>query len=95
MAKRYARIAGTGHYLPRVRMTNEEASKKIGVQLDPWLSTTTGITARHLSAPYEVTSDLAAAACRYEVIRGVGHLPNRENPPEFDGVLLGFLKGVG
>lgn len=64
MAPGYARIAGTGHYLPEMRMTNEEASKKIGVQLDPWLSTTTGITVRHLSAPGEVTSDLAAAACR-------------------------------
>ncbi len=46
-----------------MRMTNEEASKKIGVQLDPWLSTTTGITVSHISAP-EVTSNLAAASRR-------------------------------
>ncbi len=64
MKERFAKISATGHYLPSLRMTNEEASKKIGVQLDPWLSTTTGITVRHISAPNETTSDLAAAAAR-------------------------------
>ena len=64
LAPRYAGTAGTGHYLPKMRMTNEEASKKLGVQLDPWPSTARGTTARDPSAPGEATSDLAAAACR-------------------------------
>jgi 3-oxoadipate enol-lactonase len=33
-------------------------------------------------------------SAQLSVIRGVGHLPNRENPAEFDRVLLEFLKGV-
>ncbi|MCL5067907.1 MAG: ketoacyl-ACP synthase III [Thaumarchaeota archaeon] len=64
MSNRYARVSSVGHYLPKLRMTNEEASKRIGVQLDPWLSTTTGITVRHISAVGETTSDLAVAAAR-------------------------------
>lgn len=35
------------------------------------------------------------AGSRLAVIRGVGHLPNRENPGEFNRVLTDFLKSVG
>ena len=62
---RYAKILSTGMYLPQKRETNEETGKRIGFDdLDGWLRPRTGITLRHLSAPNESTSDMAAEASK-------------------------------
>jgi 3-oxoacyl-[acyl-carrier-protein] synthase-3 len=59
---RYARILSTGMYLPEKKETNEETGKRIEFDVDGWLRPRTGITLRHLSAPNESTSDMAAQA---------------------------------
>ena len=57
----YARIIGTGSYLPARRMTNDDLSKIVDTS-DEWIATRTGIRARHIAAPEEQTSDLAVQA---------------------------------
>ena len=67
-AGRYARIAGTGSYLPAQRLTNAALAEQLatrGVETsDEWIVERTGIRARHFAAPGEVCSDLAVAAAR-------------------------------
>ena len=58
-----AQILGTGSYLPANRVTNDDLAQKIDTS-DEWITTRTGIKARHIAAENEKTSDLAAAAAR-------------------------------
>ena len=58
-----AQILGTGSYLPANRVTNDDLVQKIDTS-DEWITTRTGIKARHIAAENEKTSDLAAAAAR-------------------------------
>ncbi|TMQ91424.1 ketoacyl-ACP synthase III [Actinomadura soli] len=54
-------IWGTGAYLPDRRVGSEEVSRALG--LDPsWIERRTGIRHRHVAAPGQAASDLAAAA---------------------------------
>ncbi|MDO5638518.1 MAG: beta-ketoacyl-ACP synthase III [Neisseria sp.] len=59
----YAKILGTGSYLPANRVSNEELAKKVDTS-DEWITTRTGIKFRHIAAEHEKTSDLAVAASR-------------------------------
>lgn len=59
----YARIAGTGSYLPARVVTNADLQTTVATS-DEWIVSRTGIEARHVAADGEMTSDLAAAACR-------------------------------
>ena len=59
----YSRIAGTGSYLPERVVTNRELEGRIDTT-DEWIVSRTGIEARHVAADGEMTSDLAAHACR-------------------------------
>jgi len=63
---RYSRIAGTGGYLPPLRLSNQELAARLaadGVETsDEWIVERTGIRARHFVAPDAQCSDLAAAA---------------------------------
>lgn len=69
----HAKILGTGSYLPAHRVTNHELAQKIDTS-DEWISTRTGIKARHIAAENEKTSDLAAAAARIAIKNaGVSH----------------------
>ncbi|MBU3538026.1 beta-ketoacyl-ACP synthase III [Polynucleobacter sp. UK-Gri1-W3] len=62
----FARIAGTGSYLPELRLTNQdlvERLAKTGLETsDEWIKTRSGISARHFAAENELTSDLAVKA---------------------------------
>lgn len=59
----YARVLGTGSYLPARRITNDDLSKIVDTS-DEWITERTGIKARHIAAADEETSDLAVqAAC--------------------------------
>jgi 3-oxoacyl-[acyl-carrier-protein] synthase-3 len=62
----FARIAGTGSYLPELRLTNQdlvERLAKTGLETsDEWIKTRSGISARHFAAENELTSDLAVNA---------------------------------
>ncbi len=53
----YARIAGTGSYLPERVLTNEELSRRVDTS-DEWIAARTGIRQRHIAADGETTGDL-------------------------------------
>jgi 3-oxoacyl-[acyl-carrier-protein] synthase-3 len=53
----FARIAGTGSYLPERVLTNEELSKRVDTS-DEWIAARTGIRQRHIAAEGETTGDL-------------------------------------
>src|SRR6185437_11830835 len=61
-----ARILGTGRYVPARTVTNAEIEGKVPTT-DGWIRQHTGIERRHIAAPGEVTSDMAAAAGRAAV----------------------------
>src|SRR5258706_11888925 len=60
-----SRIVGTGTYLPERVVTNDDLSKKMGIDTsDAWIRERTGIGARRIASANEATSDMAAAASR-------------------------------
>ena len=59
----YARIAGTGSYLPKKILTNSELETLVDTS-DEWIRTRTGIEQRHVAAEGETTTDLAEHASR-------------------------------
>jgi 3-oxoacyl-[acyl-carrier-protein] synthase-3 len=59
----YARIAGTGSYLPEKILTNADLEKLVDTS-DEWIRTRTGIEQRHVAAEGETTTDLAEHASR-------------------------------
>ncbi|MFI9048012.1 3-oxoacyl-ACP synthase III family protein [Streptomyces sp. NPDC053427] len=56
-------VLGMGTYLPRSRRTNEDVAADVGVT-PQWIAERTGVHMRHVAAPGEAASDLAAAAVR-------------------------------
>ena len=59
----YARIAGTGAYLPERIMTNAELEAMVETS-DQWIRERTGIRERHIAGDNEATCDLAEHASR-------------------------------
>lgn len=57
----FARIAGTGSYLPERVLTNFDLEKMVETSHD-WIVSRSGIHERHLAADQELTSDLALQA---------------------------------
>jgi len=64
----YSKIIGTGSYLPKQRVTNEDLTAQLaakGIETsDEWIFSRSGISARHYAAPDELSSDLAVAAAK-------------------------------
>lgn len=60
---KYSKILGTGSYLPQNRVSNDDLAQRIDTS-DEWITTRTGIKARHIASDNEKTSDLATAAAR-------------------------------
>lgn len=58
-----SRILGIGHYLPSRILTNFDFEKMVDTS-DQWIVERTGIRERHIAAPEEAASDLAAEAAR-------------------------------
>ena len=56
-----SRILGTGHYLPEKVLTNAELAERVDTS-DAWITSRTGIKQRHIAAPEEASSDMAAKA---------------------------------
>ncbi len=78
----YARIAGTGSYLPEKVLTNDDLCKFVDTS-DEWIVARTGIRERHVAAEDETTSDLAYhASIRALEAAGVA-------PQELDLIVLG------
>lgn len=59
----FARITGTGGYLPAKVLTNDDLSRMVETS-DEWIVERTGVRQRHIAAPDETTSDLAEYAAR-------------------------------
>src|SRR5690554_6620724 len=57
----YARIAGTGSYLPSRVLTNDDLAKIVDTS-DEWIASRAGIRQRHVAAEGETTGDLAVHA---------------------------------
>jgi len=57
----YARITGTGSYLPEKVLTNHDLEKMVETS-DEWIRERTGILKRHIAAEGETTCDLAEQA---------------------------------
>jgi 3-oxoacyl-[acyl-carrier-protein] synthase III len=78
----YARIAGTGSYLPSKVLTNDDLAKIVDTS-DEWIASRTGIRERHIAADGETTGDLAYhAAVRALEAAGV-------SASELDLIVLG------
>ena len=62
MANRiFARIVGTGSYLPEKVLTNDDLATMVDTS-DEWIHSRTGIRTRHIVAPSQTTCDLGYAA---------------------------------
>ena len=61
-ARTYARIAGTGSYLPAQVLTNGDLAARGVETSDEWIASRTGIRQRHIAAEGETTSDLGYQA---------------------------------
>jgi 3-oxoacyl-[acyl-carrier-protein] synthase-3 len=78
----YARIAGTGSYLPKKILTNADIEKLVDTS-DEWIRTRTGIEQRHVVSDGEMTTDLAEHAARNAMqAAGVG-------PKDIDLICVG------
>ena len=78
----YARIAGTGSYLPEKLLTNEDLAKQVDTS-DEWIRSRTGIRQRHIAAEGQTTGDLGYhAAVRAMEAAGV-------DASEIDMIIVG------
>jgi 3-oxoacyl-[acyl-carrier-protein] synthase-3 len=82
MSKTYARIIGTGSYLPEKVMTNHEL-EQIVETTDAWIQERTGIRERRIAAEGQTTADLAEQAARI-ALKEAGVAPE-----EVDLLILG------
>jgi len=78
----YARIAGTGGYLPEKILTNADLEQLIDTTAD-WIVERTGVEERHIAAPDETTCDLAEKASRL-ALQAAGL-----EPVDIDLIILG------
>jgi 3-oxoacyl-[acyl-carrier-protein] synthase-3 len=81
-----SRIVGTGTYLPKRVLTNDDLVKELGIDTsDAWIRERTGIGARRIAAKGETTSDMAAAASRKALeMAGV-------RPEDLDMIVVGTI----
>ena len=66
---KYARVIGTGSYLPDKILTNHDLERMVDTS-DEWIRTRTGIAQRHIAADSEMASDLALNASREAIKAG-------------------------
>ena len=59
----YAKIIGTGSYLPEKILTNNDLEKMVDTTAQ-WIYERTGVEQRHVAAPDETTCDMAEIAAR-------------------------------
>lgn len=78
----YARIAGTGSYLPEKVLTNADLEKMIDTTAE-WVVERTGVEERHIAAPGETTCDLSEQAAR-RALAAAG-----VEPTDIDLIVLG------
>jgi len=62
----YARIAGTGSYLPAKVVTNHDLEQRVDTS-DAWIRERTGIRRRHVAADGEACSDMGLVAAKHAI----------------------------
>ncbi len=77
----FARVIGTGSYLPEKVVTNDELARTVDTS-DEWIRTRTGIRSRHFAAEGELASDLALPAAR-RALHAAG-----VNPADIDLIIV-------
>jgi 3-oxoacyl-[acyl-carrier-protein] synthase-3 len=77
-------IAGTGHYLPERRLTNDDLAKLVDTN-DEWITQRTGIKERRIAAVEESTATMATVAGR-RAIEAAGLAPK-----DIDLILVGTI----
>ncbi len=60
----YARITGTGSFVPEKVLTNEDLSRMLGQDINEFVSQVVGIRERHICGEDESTADLATEAAK-------------------------------
>ena len=60
----YAKIAGTGSFVPEKVLTNADLSRMLGEDIDDFVSNVVGIRERHVCGDDESAADLATEAAR-------------------------------
>ena len=70
----YAHIVGWGKYVPAKVLTNDDLSKTVDTS-DEWITTRTGIRARHIAGPKESAATLGLAAAK-DALEVAGVRPN-------------------
>jgi 3-oxoacyl-[acyl-carrier-protein] synthase-3 len=78
----YARITGTGRYLPEKVLTNFDLEKMVDTT-DEWIRTRTGVERRHCVAPEQTTSDMCVEAAKV-ALESAG-----ATPADVDMVIIG------
>ncbi|MDY0012420.1 MAG: beta-ketoacyl-ACP synthase III [Rhodocyclaceae bacterium] len=71
----YARITGTGSYLPGAPVSNDDLVARGIDTSNDWIVERTGIHARHLAEPGQTASDLALEASK-RALESAGRQPN-------------------
>jgi 3-oxoacyl-[acyl-carrier-protein] synthase-3 len=60
----YAKITGTGSFVPEKVLTNDDLSRMLGEDINEFVSQNIGIEERHICSEHESTADLATEAAR-------------------------------
>ncbi len=77
----FARVIGTGSYLPEKVVTNDDLARTDDTS-DEWIRTRTGIRSRHVAAEGELASDLALPAAQ-RALHAAG-----VNPADIDLIIV-------
>jgi 3-oxoacyl-[acyl-carrier-protein] synthase-3 len=80
----FAKILGTGSYLPEKILTNAELEKTIDTS-DEWIRERTGIAQRHVAAEHETASSMAEQAS-LRALQAAGL-----NPTDIDLIIVGTV----
>ncbi len=75
---------GTGSYVPERVLTNDDLAKLVDTS-DAWIAERTGIRARHVAAPGELTSDMAVKASVHALELA------QTRPEDLDAVIVGTV----
>jgi 3-oxoacyl-[acyl-carrier-protein] synthase-3 len=78
----FAKIVGTGRYVPEKVVTNEDLSRILGEDINEFVTQVLGISERHVCADDESTADLATHASR-EALKDA-----RVEPEDLDLIVL-------
>lgn len=82
MKRPFARIAGTGHYVPSKVLTNDDFAKTLDTS-DEWIRERTGIRERRISEAHETVTYMSNEACR-QALDAVGL-----GPEDVDAIVMG------